>query len=365
MGDRRLADHEKESKNLKRGRPSTFKEAKRNLASRTLYVCNIAAHTSTTALENLFKDMEGFLQLRRVRQMAFVDFVEKQQATNALTKSNGYRFKPDEEGLYVSYDKDDGEERGGWSVRQREEEKRARSAREATRVVYNCSACAHFCMKLARHLEEMPERRTDNSRVVDMAKDMCLLAVVKGEVKTIKREKGLEKQYRYNCELCDICIAYRPVPFTQETKFIYVFPNALVEGGKGPYRKTPFEPGPPVSFGTLPVPSGDGVLGAPPPPPPLPPGVSIPPPPPVGQPGSVDGGAAGSASSQPGDSPDGSGAKCVDADGADATSGGAGGEGLSDGAKAGVDGEAGGQGSIREAGNDAGDEEVAAQNEPQ
>ena len=39
------------------------------------------------------------------------------------------------------------------------------------------------------------------------------------------REKGVERQFRYNCELCDICIAYRPVPYEEESKFIYVFPQ--------------------------------------------------------------------------------------------------------------------------------------------
>ncbi|CAI5950914.1 unnamed protein product, partial [Closterium sp. NIES-65] len=43
------------------------------------------------------------------------------------------------------------------------------------------------------------------------------------------REKGVERQFRYNCELCDACIAYRPVPYEQDCKYIYLFPEALTE----------------------------------------------------------------------------------------------------------------------------------------
>ncbi|GJP29470.1 hypothetical protein CLOM_g16660 [Closterium sp. NIES-68] len=47
------------------------------------------------------------------------------------------------------------------------------------------------------------------------------------------REKGVERQFRYNCELCDACIAYRPVPYDQDSKFIYLFPEALTESKPG------------------------------------------------------------------------------------------------------------------------------------
>ena len=47
---------------------------------------------------------------------------------------------------------DDSEDRGGWSVRHREEERRLRGQLDATRVTYNCSACSHFCFKLGAPL---------------------------------------------------------------------------------------------------------------------------------------------------------------------------------------------------------------------
>eukprot|EP00271_Cylindrocystis_brebissonii_P013275 TRINITY_DN32998_c0_g1_i1.p1 TRINITY_DN32998_c0_g1~~TRINITY_DN32998_c0_g1_i1.p1 ORF type:complete len:487 (+),score=99.33 TRINITY_DN32998_c0_g1_i1:534-1994(+) len=207
---------------------STFKERTWVHTSRTLYVTNVAPGTQTDELEGLFRDLEGFIAFRRVRSMGFVDFQEKQQATVAMWKTNGHKFRPHHDGLLVSYDKDDSEERGGWSMRTREEEKRRRMEADATRVMYRCSACSHFCFKLARPITDMPERKTDKSRVVDTGKDLVYLVCVKGGTKLLKREKGIEKQFRYNCELCDICVAYRPVPYEQESKFIYVFPEAVV-----------------------------------------------------------------------------------------------------------------------------------------
>jgi hypothetical protein len=53
------------------------------------------------------------------------------------------------------------------------------------------------------------------------------LNLCKGEVKLIKRTKGVEKQYRLNCTNCDIAIAYRPVPPELATKYLYVLQDAV------------------------------------------------------------------------------------------------------------------------------------------
>jgi hypothetical protein len=38
-----------------------------------------------------------------------------------------------------------------------------------------------------------------------------VLIIIIGEEKTVKREKGYEKQYQLNCSMCSIPIAYRYV----------------------------------------------------------------------------------------------------------------------------------------------------------
>jgi hypothetical protein len=48
-----------------------------------------------------------------------------------------------------------------------------------------------------------------------------------GEVKKIKREKGVEKQYRLNCKECGLFQCYRPVPPGSSTKYCYFVEGAL------------------------------------------------------------------------------------------------------------------------------------------
>ncbi|CAI5517063.1 unnamed protein product [Closterium sp. Naga37s-1] len=216
-----------------KGKKSTFKEKTWVNPSRTLYITNVPPGASTEQLEGLFRHLEGFIAFRRVRSMCFVDFDEKQHATAAMWKTNGHKFKPHHDGLLVSYDKDDGEEKGGWSMRQRVEERQRKAEADLSRVLYRCAACNHFCFKLARPLSALPERRTDGSRVVEAATDLVTMMAVKGGQKLLKREKGVERQFRYNCELCDACMAYRPVPYEQDSKYIYLFPEALTESKPG------------------------------------------------------------------------------------------------------------------------------------
>eukprot|EP01052_Picozoa_sp_SAG31_P001919 SAG31_NODE_64_length_28590_cov_17.914464_29_plen_101_part_00 len=97
--------------------------------------------------------------------MAFVDFDSKQDATNALERFKGHKFKPGEKGIMISYDKDDQEDRGGTSKRQMEE-LRQKAELEASYCRLFCTSCGHFCCKLTTPLNEMPIRKTDNSTVV-------------------------------------------------------------------------------------------------------------------------------------------------------------------------------------------------------
>ena len=60
-------------------------------------------------------------------------------------------------------------------------------------------------------LDQMPQRSTDHSYCVDEVKYLRNVNVVKGELKLVKREKGIEKQYPLNCTLCDVTVAYRCV----------------------------------------------------------------------------------------------------------------------------------------------------------
>ena len=42
----------------------------------------------------------------------------------------------------------------------------------------------------------------------------------------IRREKGIEKQFRLNCTSCNVSIAYRPTPPSTPSTYLYI-----IEGG--------------------------------------------------------------------------------------------------------------------------------------
>lgn len=46
-----------------------------------------------------------------------------------------------------------------------------------------------------------------------------------GVLHSTYRAKGVEKQFRYNCELCDTCVGYRSVPYDQDAQYIYILPE--------------------------------------------------------------------------------------------------------------------------------------------
>lgn len=78
---------------LKKGK-STFKETDKVHTSRTLYITSLPPSIPVTELEELFGQCTGFVAARRVRAMCFVDYDSKQDATNALEKFKGHKFKP-------------------------------------------------------------------------------------------------------------------------------------------------------------------------------------------------------------------------------------------------------------------------------
>eukprot|EP01048_Picozoa_sp_COSAG05_P009594 COSAG05_NODE_798_length_7245_cov_46.630982_4_plen_355_part_00 len=205
---------------------STFKQAGVVHTSRTLFIAQVPQHCTVADLEAAARPCPGFIAARRVRGMGFLDFDSKQQATNAIGKLQGHKFKPNEKGLLISYDKDDEEDRGGASKRQMEELRRRRQELEDSYTKLCCVACSHFACKITVSMAELPIRKTDGSRVVGSDR-LVSLECAKGPSKAIKRAKGVEKQFWLNCVHCDVTLAYRSTPFGQPGKYVYLIEKTL------------------------------------------------------------------------------------------------------------------------------------------
>jgi hypothetical protein len=86
-------------------------------------------------------------------------------------------------------------------------------------------------MILGKQLSLLPRRRTDNSYVVVEQTQLHKNKLQAGEVKAIKREKGVEKQWRLVCPNgeCGVTLAYRPAPHEEPTQFLYLLENSVTE----------------------------------------------------------------------------------------------------------------------------------------
>lgn len=93
---------------------------------------------------------------------------------------------------------------------------------------YNCCYCGHFCAILDAKLEILPKRSTDNSTAV-ARKHMLKQRFKEGELKRLKRKKGIETQYRMCCPGCGLFVAYRSSPTVAASKYIYVCEAALTQ----------------------------------------------------------------------------------------------------------------------------------------
>eukprot|EP00741_Cyanophora_paradoxa_P021142 tig00021339_g20407.t1 len=93
--------------------------------------------------------------------------------------------------------------------------------------VYYCRACGTYALVLATQIHKLPRRRTDGSYVVEVQAHGCRLSLEKGKVVAVKRDAGVEKQYRFQCSSCDLVIAYQNSDFESSPKYVYVCESAL------------------------------------------------------------------------------------------------------------------------------------------
>ena len=199
-------------------------------ANSTLFVAfrdatiKVAAADRGALCERLFSECVGYVGVRQVRGMCFIDFAEIKSATAAMMRHQGH------DGLTIDYDKDTGVA----GKRQREGEQMTQQhQREAQSASYYCATCGTKALRTKDQLlSAMPARSTDGARVVDEASALLQLLLeptVGAQPALLKREKGTERQYRLGCRSCAAVIAYRSVPQQTNGKHLYVDPSAVRE----------------------------------------------------------------------------------------------------------------------------------------
>ena len=58
----------------------------------------------------------------------------------------------------------------------------------------------------------MPKRKTDSAIAIELRGNFVKVNLQKDKIKHLKRENGVEVQYRWKCD-CGIPVAYTSIPF--------------------------------------------------------------------------------------------------------------------------------------------------------
>ena len=74
---------------------------------------------------------------------------------------------------------------------------------------YHCTFCHAFCLVVDRTLALLPHRSTDGAAILVTADRHFRLRLDKGEVKAVRRARGVEKQWRWKCRQCALPVVYQ------------------------------------------------------------------------------------------------------------------------------------------------------------
>ena len=79
---------------------------------------------------------------------------------------------------------------------------------------------------LSSPLERFPHRRTDNANIIKFS-EIQRYRLNEGDMKLLKREKGVERQYRLVCSHCGIWCAYLERPVSVQQDYMFFIDGAL------------------------------------------------------------------------------------------------------------------------------------------
>lgn len=227
----------------------------RTKASKTLYVAMLPRGATAEQVEALFRTEAGFVALRMVRRMCFIDFETDRFATEAMRKFQDHVFPGAERGIAIDYDKDPVDKRNRNADRQRREQ----ALREQLLATdqYGCSICGCEVLNLdpPRRLADMPVRRTDGAFAVHEARYVRRLHVSRAPLRLLRittasdsdappaatpssaapmsstgtpgSESRIERQFPILCPHCNAHVGYRTAPPGTPCPRLYIHSGSL------------------------------------------------------------------------------------------------------------------------------------------
>lgn len=200
----------------------------RTKPNRTLYVAALPHKAGADAVEALFKGEPGFVAVRMVRRMCFVDFETDRFATAAMRKHQGHKFEKDEAGVVIDYDKDVPGKRDAHAERQRRQQA-IQEQMQATDA-YGCSLCGALAVNVQPgfSLETCPVRDADKSLVVDEAASLRRLRVSRCPRRLFKHpDASVEWQYPVACPGCSAMLGYRSNELGSLSAALFLHPGSI------------------------------------------------------------------------------------------------------------------------------------------
>lgn len=92
-----------------------------------------------------------------------------------------------------------------------------------------CSICGEHAVAGDVDLFGLPKRKTDSALALDEAMYFHKNYANFGERMLLRRQNGVERQYRFYCRHCRALLGYRSSPPKETSKYSYFFKIALVQ----------------------------------------------------------------------------------------------------------------------------------------
>merc|ERR1719482_1510826 len=86
-----------------------------------------------------------------------------------------------------------------------------------------CSICGELSITCDAEIKRMPRRSTDHAYALDEAMYFHKKYANFGEKILLRRQNGVERQYRFYCKQCRQPFGYRPNPPAETSKFSYFY----------------------------------------------------------------------------------------------------------------------------------------------
>jgi hypothetical protein len=196
--------------------------------NRNLYIAVVPERVTSEQLDALFRSDAGFVAVKLVRRMCFVEFRDERCAAAAMRKHQGFQFPGTDEPLVLDFDKDSSERRSRTLERQQRE-----LALQDQLLATDGLACT-LCNTEAINVEPghdisiFPRRATDGAIAVNEKASLRRLVVCRAPVRLLRRDDGgVERHYPILCPSCNVQLGYRSAPLGSPSDFLYLYPGAV------------------------------------------------------------------------------------------------------------------------------------------